>query len=389
MEAVPVFEPEVPSYRSLRRGVRGILERKVLSNGRFVRELESAVGHRVRAHCVAVSNGTVALELLLRASGLEGSVLLPSFTFAATAHAVHNAGLTPRFVDIDPHTLTLDPIRAEAAVDAATSAIMGVHAFGNPCEVRRLGDLAARHGLTLLFDAAQALGTRLGGKPVGSFGQGEAFSLHTSKIVLAGEGGLVTTRDEALAARLRRTRFFGFAGAFDETAFPDCEEVGTNAKLPEISALIAVESLKGLDRAVEHRRCLAARMRARLGSVPGLTLQVPTADAEPAWFLLALTVEAAAFGMDRDGLSAFLATRGVASRKYFFPAVHEMSCYRSPTTPSLPVTERVARSILCLPIHSTMRTETADAVCDAVVAAHEMAVSRSGAHLGVAPARER
>jgi len=216
------------------------LDRRWLTNnGPLVQEFEARVAALAGVpHAVAMCNATVALQVLLRALDLSGEVILPSFTFVATAHAVVWEGLTPIFADVDPVTHNLDPARVEALITPQTSAILGVHLWGRPCAVDALTELAGRHRVRLVFDAAHAFGCTSRGRPLGSFGDAEVYSFHATKAVHAVEGGAVVTANAALAERLRKMRNFGFAG-FDHVV-----SLGTNAKMHEFSAGVGLCSLE-------------------------------------------------------------------------------------------------------------------------------------------------
>src|SRR5437588_3765622 len=196
-EQLHVGRPNVGSSEAFHRRAQEMLERRWLTNdGPFVREFENRVASQAGVeHCVALSSGTKALELLLRAAGLTGEVIVPSFTFVGTAHAVLWTGLTARFCDIDPRTHTLDPIRLEELVGPQTSAIIGVHVWGRPCRVDPLSEIASRHGLRLFFDAAHAFASSHEGRTIGSFGDAEVFSFHATKVVQSCEGGAIVTND--------------------------------------------------------------------------------------------------------------------------------------------------------------------------------------------------
>jgi dTDP-4-amino-4,6-dideoxygalactose transaminase len=314
------------------------------NDGPLVRELESAIAERVGVrHCVAMCNGTVALEIAIRALGLEGEVIVPSFTFVATAHALSWQGIRPVFADVDPVTHTLDPRSVEAAITPRTTGIIGVHLWGRPADVAGLQDVADRHGLALMFDAAHAFGCTAGGRPVGGSGRAEVFSFHATKFFNTFEGGAIVTDDDELAATARLMRNFGFAG-YDNVIHP-----GTNGKMPEISAAMGLTNLPGLDVLVEANRVVHEAYSAALDDVPGVSvLQPDPAERSNHQYVVAM-VEAGAEA--RDGVVAALHAQGVLARKYFWPGVHRMQPYASwdGPQPLLPVTEWVADRVVVLP----------------------------------------
>src|SRR5262245_59345547 len=234
-----------PSFAASKRQVLARIEqvldrRFVTNNGPLVQELEAKVAEFLKVeHCVAVVNGTVGLELVARALELRGDVIVPGFTFIATAHAFHWLGLRPVFCDVDRRSHALDPRRLEECLTPATSAVVGVHLWGEPCDVAALQAFADRHRLALLFDAAHAFGCAEAGRMIGGFGCAEVFSFHATKFFQTFEGGAVTTDDGELAKRLRLLRNFGFAG------FDTVVDYGTNGKMTELSAAMGLVALEG------------------------------------------------------------------------------------------------------------------------------------------------
>lgn len=361
---VPLAWPDVPSADELDGAVARILESRVLTNGPFVRQLEQRVEERLGVrHCIAVASCTAGLTLVLRASELTGDVVLPSFTFTATAHAVAWNGLTPVFADVSPDTLTLDPSAVRRAVGVRCSAIVATHTFGTPCDVEGLAQVADELGVRLVYDAAHALGSHRDGVPIGGFGDAEVFSLSPTKMVVAGEGGLITTDDDELAERCRIGRDYGNPGDYD------CRFVGLNARMSEFHAAVAIASLEGLDARVARRNALAERYRLTLADVPGLTMP-SVADRDGSTYKdLTVLVDARRFGMDATTLATWLAADNVETRRYYAPPVHHQQAYRPRNgdrwRTSLPVTEQVADEVLTLPLWSTM----SEAQVEGVVAA--------------------
>jgi dTDP-4-amino-4,6-dideoxyglucose len=380
---VPEFDP--PRYVGLPnvgdRGalfalLDGVLDRRWLSNGgplvqEFEREVASVAGVR---YCVATASGTVALELAIRAADLSGEVIVPAFTFAATVHAVRWMGLTPVLCDVDPETGNLDPAQVAARVTARTSGIVAAHLWGRPCAVTELTDVADRHGLTLIFDAAQAFGARYRGRPVGGFGVAEVFSFHATKLVNAFEGGAVATDDRGVAARVRAMHNFGIVGD-DEVAL-----TGTNGKMSEAAAAMGLVSLAAMPSFVERERHNHLRYRQVLAGLPGLTLLPPDPDSPPSYHYVVVRVDRDRLGLHRDELMAVLRAEGVMARRYFYPGCHRMAPYS--TDPgaaddvAFPHTDTLADSLLTLP--SGMAVDDRDigriAELVGVAAAHAPAV---------------
>ena len=263
-EGLALARPAVRDPGSVRGHVDDILASGVLTDGPLVRQLEErAADYLGVRHCVAVGSCTAGLMLVLRAADLMGDVLVPSFTFAATAHAVAWNGLRPVFVDIRSDTLTMSPEACERAIDDGTSAILAAHIFGTPCDVEAFGRIAKERGLRLFFDAAHAFGSRHGEQMVGGFGDAEVFSLSPTKVLVAGEGGLIATNDDLLAERCRIGRNYGNPGDYD------CLFVGLNARMSEFHAAVALASFDDLEDRLTERQELAAAYRGRAEGPPG------------------------------------------------------------------------------------------------------------------------
>ena len=315
------------------------------NDGPLVRELEDAIAARVGVrHCVAMCNGTIALEIAIRAAGLTGEVIVPSFTFVATAHALHWQGLTPVFADINPLTHTLDPASVEAAVTDQTTGIIAVHLWGRAAPVPELEDIARRHGLTLMFDAAHAFDCTAQGRPIGRNGLAEVFSFHATKFFNTFEGGAIVTDDDQLADRARLMRNFGFSG-YDNVIYP-----GTNGKMPEIAAAMGLTNLPELPRVVEGNRVTFERYVDALSDVPGISLLGPDpGEASNHQYVVAIVEAGAEL---RDSIVGALHAHGVLARRYFWPGVHRMQPYASlHGSPSLdlPNTDWAAERVLVLP----------------------------------------
>jgi dTDP-4-amino-4,6-dideoxygalactose transaminase len=340
----------------------------VLTNGPLLRELEERLAERLDvAHVVGVANCTAGLMLTLQAIGPRDRVVLPSFTFSATAHAVAWNGRMPVFAECDPWTLQLDPADAEARlVESDAGAILATHVFGAPAPVQALADVAKRHGDPLVFDAAHGLGTMYAGRPVGGFGDAEVFSMSPTKLVVAGEGGIVATNDSALAETVRIGRDYGDPGDYN-TAFP-----GLNARLSEFHAATALVSLENLDDHVATRRALAQRYMNGLIDVAGIRFPAVAAS-DVANFKDFCVMLDEAFGLDRDSVGAALDAEGIETRRYFWPPVHRHDAYAHVPKTDLPVTDSAAGSVLSLPMFGDLREDDVDRVVEALRAIHEHA----------------
>ncbi len=352
-----VGRPAVGRRDRLLERVNDILDSHRFTNdGKYVREFERRVAEIAGVrHCIATCNGTVALELAVRARGLQGEVIIPSFTFVATAHALQWQGIRPVFCDIDPGTHNIDPVQVEQLITPRTTGIIGVHVWGRPCDVERLERIARDHRLGLLFDAAHAFACSHKGRTVGSFGDAEVFSFHATKFVNTFEGGAVVTNDADLATKLRLMRNFGFAG-FDNVV---C--LGTNGKMNEVCAAMGLTTLESLDEFIAVNRCRYEQYRQELENIPGVEL-VPYDEAERSSYqYVVVMVDANDMDISRDDLVRILHAENVVARRYFYPGCHRMEPYRSYPSNAIrpqPHTEAVAERVLSLPTGVCVESDT-------------------------------
>lgn len=370
-----VGRPTLGDRARLLERINDALDRRwFTNNGPFVQELERRIeGQLGVPHAVATSNGTVALELAIRACGLKGEVIVPAFTFVATAHALQWQGIQPVFCDIDETTRTLDPGRVEEAITPRTTGIIGVHLWGRPCNVDALDSIACAHDLTLLFDAAHAFGCSYRGTPIGNFGRAEVFSFHATKFISTFEGGAIVTHDGELAARLRLMKNFGFAG-YDDVVY-----LGTNGKMNDISAAMGLTSLEAMSEFIAVNRRHYHEYRDRFAGLPGLQLLAYDETEQCNYQYVIVDIESEDLGLDRDELQQVLWAENVLARRYFFPPCDQMEPYRSLVPPErwpLPVTNRVARRVLALPTGASVSADDVETICDLVrfAAAHSQVI---------------
>lgn len=367
-DGLPLVRPTIHDPSALTGALGAVVASGMLTNGAAVRRLEAVVGARLGTEVVAVSSCTAGLMLVYQALGATGRVVMPSFTFSASAHAVVWAGGTPDFADVEPERATLDPGAVAQLLDGA-AALSATHIYGTPCDVTALGRLADDAGVPLVYDAAHALGSERRGTPIGGFGVAEVFSLSPTKVVVAGEGGLVATRDPDLAARLRTGRDYGNPGDYD-TRF-----CGLNARMSELHATVALDSFAHLDGHLARRAALVDRFEAAVAGVPGLRVVRPRAGDTSTFKDLTVVVDAEAFGMSAPQLQAALRADGIDSRRYYHPPIHRQQAHaeRWADHRPLPVTDRLAGSVLSPPLWSHMEDATIDAVAGAITAIQERA----------------
>ena len=343
-----------------------MLDRRWLTNnGPYVQELEQRIAAMVGVkHCVAMCNATIALEIAVRALGMSGEVIVPSFTFIATAHCLQWQEITPVFCDVDPRTHNIDPKKIEALITPRTSGIIGVHLWGKACQVEDLHVIAGHFRLKLLFDAAHAFGCSHGGRMIGGFGDAEVFSFHATKFFNTFEGGAVVTDDDALARKMRLMANFGFSG-YDKVVY-----VGTNGKMSEVSAAMGLTGLESLESFIDINRVNYQQYKKGLRGVPGLSLIEYGGPDRTNFQYVVVEVDAAAAGLSRDQIVELLWQENVLARRYFYPGCHRMEPYKSYFPHArllLPETERLCERVMVLPTGTGMDAHAIESLC-AVIA---------------------
>lgn len=313
---------------------------------RFERECVDQLGLK---RMVAVNNGTIAIQMAIRALDLAGEIITTPFTFIASLSAIQWERCTPVFVDIDPRTLNIDPAKIEAAITPQTVAIMPVHVFGNPCEVERIQAIAAEHGLKVIYDAAHAVGVRYNGQSLLNFGDISATSFHATKMLNTAEGGGCIAATEELHRRLRAIRFFGF----DDGKEVVCE--GFNGKMTEVHAALGLANLPYLPRALADRKRKYLRYRSILESSPQIAFQAINQACNYSYFPILLPTEEKVLRVEQR-----LQAQGVFPRRYFHPSVNTFSAVVRHQP--MPISESVSGRILCLPLYFTLPDEQVDRI---------------------------
>lgn len=356
-----VGRPNISNRDAFLSRVAEILDNQWLTNnGPMVQQFEQRIAARLGVkHCVAMCNGTIALEIAIRALGLTGEVIVPSWTFVATAHALYWQGITPVFADIDPATHNLDPDAVRRMITPRTSGIIGVHLWGRAAPVDELQAIADEHGLKLMFDAAHAFCSTYNGQTIGRFGACEVFSFHATKAFNTMEGGAVTTDDDDLAQAMRLMRNFGFKG-YDNVVHP-----GTNGKMIEVCAAMGLANLDGFDGIVEaNRRNLLAYRQALIG-ILGFTLKDYDTVERNSHHYVVLEVDNRC-PVRRDEIVATLHAENVLARKYFWPGAHRMEPYINLFPHAglmLPNTLEVAERVVILPNGPSLTPEVIELIC--------------------------
>ena len=361
-EPLHVGRPNIGNRERFLQRINEMLDRRWLSNdGPLVREFEAAVaGHIGVKHCIALCNATIGLEIAIRATGMKGEVIVPAYTFIATAHALTWQGIRPIFADIEPETHNLDPVSVERLITPRTTGIIGVHVWGRPCDTKALEDIGRRHGLTVMYDAAHAFGSSCEGTMVGNFGECEVFSFHATKFLNSFEGGAVVTNDDALAGKIRLMRNFGFKG------FDNVVTLGTNGKMSEPCAAMGLTSLECVQELIAINERNHTAYRDHLAGIPGIHL-LERGDGERHNFqYVVMEVDGLKYGKSRDELVDKLHSENVIARKYFWPGCHRMQPYfteNPEASLSLPATEQVAPRVIVLPTGETVNPQMIARIC--------------------------
>jgi dTDP-4-amino-4,6-dideoxygalactose transaminase len=360
-----VGRPNIGNRQRFLELINDMLDRKWLTNaGPYVIALEEKIAEYLGVkHCIVMCNGTVALEIAIRALELKGEVIVPSFTFIATAHSLQWQEITPVFCDIDPQTHLPDPESVEKMITPRTSGILGVHTWGRPCAIELLSSLAERHNLRLLFDASHAFGCSHRGKMIGNFGEAEVFSFHSTKFFNTFEGGAIVTNNDELAQRIRLMKNFGFSG-YDNVIY-----VGTNGKMNEASAAMGLVNLESMEEilAVNRRNheCYCSEFK----DIKGLKMLHYEGNEKWNYQYIVIEVDESEAGLSRDELLSVLHAENVLSRRYFYPGCHRMEPYRSYFPHAgllLKRTEEIASRVLVMPTGTSMDDVKISGVCSIV-----------------------
>jgi len=360
---LPITAPTIPPIGILKKKYEKVLRSGMITNSLCVQEFEKRVSEYIGVkNAIAVSSCTSGLMLIIKALKLKGEVVLPSFTFHATAHAVVWNGLKPRFVDCDPETYNIDPKKVESAIGPNTCAILGVHIFGNPADVEELEKIAKKYKIILIFDSAHGFGSKYQGVHVGRFGAAESFSLSPTKLVTAGEGGVVTTNNDELAARIKAGRNYGDAGDYNP------EFSGLNARMSEFNALLGIESLKMLNRNVKKRTEMVQLYKKYLSELPGISFQKIKSGNQSSYKDFSILIDEKKFGLTRDQLYKALIAENIVVKKYFYPPVHQQKAFREffDDNEQLEITEEISKNILSLPLFSHISKDAIKNICLAI-----------------------
>lgn len=358
-----VAQLNLPDWDKTEAAFRDIFARRYFANnGPRVRELDRAFADFIGVgHAVSVTNGTVGLMILAKALGISGEVIVPAATFPATVQALSWVGLTPVFCDIDERTHLITPETVAPLITERTAGILGVHLWGQGCDVAGLQRLADARGLALFFDACHAIGCSKGGRPIGGFGVGEVFSFHATKVVSGAEGGCITTNDAALADRLRTIRNFHATETFASVP------LRLNGKMSEAQAAFALLSLADADANIAQNRLRYQAYEAGLAGLPGVKMLRYSPDEKNNYQYIVVEIDAVVAGLHRDTINALLLEENVVCRRHFYPGVHRMRPFAeggNKPAADLPNTEALNQRLLQLPNGQPVTVADVVNVCD-------------------------
>lgn len=367
-EPIFVTQPALPELDDFIPYLREIWDSRILTNGGTMHQrLESALCDYLGVqHISLFCNGTQALITAVQAAGLSGEVITTPYSFVATAHSLLWNNLRPVFVDIDPDTLNLDPARIEAAITADTTAIMPVHCYGHPCDVQAIGEIATRHGLKVIYDAAHAFGVRDEAGSLLAHGDMAVLSFHATKVFSTFEGGAIVCRDEATKRYIDQLKNFGLSRDGSTVEF-----TGNNGKLSEVHAAFGLLQLQHLDPALEKRRRIDQRYRQGLAGVTGIRCidGIGETLGNHAYFPILVGAD---YPLQRDELFEHLAAHDIHARRYFQPLISGLPMYRdnpSSSVGNLPVAHRVVEQVICLPIYPNLDHDSVDLIIELIAGA--------------------
>jgi dTDP-4-amino-4,6-dideoxygalactose transaminase len=350
---IPVTKPFLPPQEVFSAYLSGIWKRQWLTNmGPLASELEMRLKeHQKIKHLLFVTNGTVALQMAIKALKLKGEIITTPFSFVATTSSIVWEGCTPVFVDIDETSLNIDATKIEAAITENTTAILATHVYGNPCDVAAIERIAKRHGLKVIYDAAHAFGVQLNGRSIFEYGDISVCSLHATKLYHSTEGGLIITRSAELLKKLAYIRNFGFAGP---EAFA---ELGINGKNSEFHAAMGLANLDYMDAITQQRRQITERYKEKLKNLKAVS-PVWHKDSNNNYAYMPLIFENEELLLK---CVKKLQLNEIYTRRYFYPSLSSVLPYLEKVP--MPITDDISRRVLCLPLYYDLTLEEVDLIC--------------------------
>lgn len=363
---ITVTSPLLPDLEEFNALLQEIWSSKwITNNGSFHKQLEKELAEYLKVPYISLfTNGTLPLLTALQALRVTGEVITTPYSFVATTHSIWWNGCKPVFVDIDPATGNMDPDALEAAITTKTTAIMPVHVYGKPCDVKRIQDIADKYGLKVIYDAAHAFGVEVNGESILTAGDMSTLSFHATKVYNTLEGGALVMHDAETKKRIDYLKNFGFAGETEVVA------PGINSKVDEVRAAYGILNLRQVDAAIEARRQVALKYREALRPVDGITFMDDMPGVKHNYSYFPIFVDAEQYGMTRDELYEKMRSHNVLGRRYFYPLISTFSTYKgldSARPENLPNAHKMADSVICLPMHHDLSDEDINRVLDLIV----------------------
>jgi dTDP-4-amino-4,6-dideoxygalactose transaminase len=358
--------PDLEEFNQLLEMIWG--SKWITNNGSFHNRLESALCEYLKVPYISLfTNGTLPLLTALQALRITGEVITTPYSFVATTHSIWWNNCKPVFVDIDPVTGNIDPDKIEAAITPKTSAIMPVHVYGQPCDTKRIQEIADKYGLKVIYDAAHAFGVEVDGESILKAGDLSTLSFHATKVFNTIEGGAMVMHDAEMKKRIDYLKNFGFAGE-TEVVGP-----GINSKMDEVRSAYGLLNLQQVDAAIDARHHVAIQYREALRGVPGITFFEDMPGVRHNYSYFPIFVSEKEYGMSRDDLYFKMKEKGVLGRRYFYPLISSFSTYRglpSASPANLPQAHKIADSVICLPIHHGLFQKDVDLVIKCITNNH-------------------
>ena len=363
---ITVTSTLLPNLDELHVMMQDIWDSKwVTNNGQYHKKLEKALAEYLKVpHISLFTNGTLPLITALQALRITGEVITTPYSFVATTHALWWNGIKPVFVDIDWKTGCMDPNKIEAAITPKTTAIMPVHVYGKPCDVKAIQEIADKYGLKVIYDAAHAFGVEVNGESILNAGDMSTLSFHATKVYNTLEGGAMVMHDAQTKQRIDYLKNFGFASETEVVA------PGINSKMDEVRAAYGLLNLKQVDAAIEARHQVAIKYREALKEVPGIEYWDDLPGVKHNYSYFPIFVHEKEYGMTRDELYFKMKEQGILSRRYFYPLISEFSTYKSLDSArpeNLPVSHKMANSVICLPMHHKLKEKDINQILDCII----------------------
>lgn len=358
---ITVTSPLLPDLEEFHSLLKEIWKSKwITNNGQFHKQLEEELAAYLKVPYISLfTNGTLPLITALQALRITGEVITTPYSFVATTHSLWWNGCKPVFVDVDPSTCGIDPSKIEAAITPKTTAIMPVHCYGKPCDVKGIQEIADKYGLKVIYDAAHAFGVEINGESILNAGELSTLSFHATKVYDTIEGGAMVMHDEQTKRRIDYLKNFGFAGEITVVA------PGINSKMDEVRSAFGILNLHQVDEAIAKRKQVAIKYRKELKDVPGIRYFEDMPGVRHNYSYFPIFIDADKFGKTRDSLYEEMKAQNILSRRYFYPLISEFSTYRglaSASKENLPVATKLAASVLCLPMHHELSDEDIERV---------------------------